>query len=95
MEALARFLFNPHQHDSFSRQAMKLPIVRRTLAQIKVEEAVCVQSMFFYKEPGSHGQAAHQDYYFIAQGYVLRAQLQQIESIPSTRRINICRSARS
>ncbi|WP_419873641.1 phytanoyl-CoA dioxygenase family protein [Candidatus Pristimantibacillus sp. PTI5] len=58
-------LFNPHQHDSFSRQVMKLPIVRGTLAQLMGKEAVCVQSMFFYKEPGSHGQAAHQDYYYI------------------------------
>lgn len=58
-------LFNPHQHDSFSRQVMKLPIVRGTLAQLMGKEAVCVQSMYFYIEPGSHGQAAHQDYYYI------------------------------
>lgn len=58
-------LFNPHQHDSFSRQVMKLPIIRGALAQLMGKEAVCVQSMFFYKEPGSHGQAAHQDYYYI------------------------------
>ncbi|WP_054024583.1 phytanoyl-CoA dioxygenase family protein [Bacillus sp. FJAT-28004] len=64
----ARFssrLFNPHQHDSFSRQVMKLPIVRGALAQLMKKEAVCVQSMFFYKEPGSQGQAAHQDFYYI------------------------------
>lgn len=64
----ARFstrLFNPHHHDSFSRQVMKLPLVRGTLAQLMGKEAVCVQSMYFYKEPGSPGQAAHQDYYYI------------------------------
>ncbi|MCD1257624.1 phytanoyl-CoA dioxygenase family protein [Paenibacillus athensensis] len=58
-------LFNPHKHDSFSRQLMKLPIIRGTLAQLMGREANCVQSMYFYKEPGSPGQAAHQDYYYI------------------------------
>ncbi|MFD2612332.1 phytanoyl-CoA dioxygenase family protein [Paenibacillus gansuensis] len=58
-------LFNPHQHDSFSRQLMKLPVIRGALAQLMGKEAVCVQSMYFYKEPGSPGQAAHQDYYYI------------------------------
>lgn len=58
-------LFNPHLHDGFSRQLMKLPIIRGALAQLMGREANCVQSMFFYKEPGSPGQAAHQDYYYI------------------------------
>lgn len=58
-------LFNPHQRDSFSRQVMKLPVIRGGLAQLMGDEAVCVQSMYFYKEPGSPGQAAHQDYYYI------------------------------
>jgi len=58
-------LFNPHKEDSFSRQLMKLPVIRGALAQLMTKEAVCVQSMYFYKEPGSPGQAAHQDYYYI------------------------------
>ncbi|MFF2091326.1 phytanoyl-CoA dioxygenase family protein [Paenibacillus sp. NPDC058174] len=58
-------LFNPHKHDSFSRQLMKNAIVRGALAQLMGKEAVCVQSMYFYKEPGSPGQASHQDYYYI------------------------------
>jgi len=58
-------LFNPHQHDSFSEQMMKVPVIRGGLAQLMGDEAVCVQSMYFYKEPGSPGQAAHQDYYYI------------------------------
>jgi phytanoyl-CoA hydroxylase len=58
-------LFNPHKHDGFSRQIMKLPVVRGALAQMMGDEAVCVQSMYFYKEPGSPGQAPHQDYYYI------------------------------
>jgi phytanoyl-CoA hydroxylase len=58
-------LFNPHLHDGFSLQMMKLPIVRGALAQILGDEAVGVQSMYFYKDPGTPGQAAHQDYYYI------------------------------
>ncbi len=58
-------LFNPHKHDSFSRQMMKLPVIRGGLAQLMGKEAACVQSMYFYKEPGSPGQASHQDYYYI------------------------------
>ncbi|MBO9610673.1 MAG: phytanoyl-CoA dioxygenase family protein [Paenibacillaceae bacterium] len=58
-------LFNPHVNDSFSRQIMKLPVIRGGLAQLMGKEAVCVQSMYFYKEPGSPGQASHQDYYYI------------------------------
>lgn len=59
-------LFNPHLHDGFSLQMMKLAVVRGALAQLLGgEEAVGVQSMYFYKEPGSPGQAAHQDYYYI------------------------------
>ena len=58
-------LFNPHKHDGFSLQMMKLPVVRGALAQLMGGEAVGVQSMYFYKEPGSPGQAAHQDFYYI------------------------------
>ncbi|GLX66446.1 phytanoyl-CoA dioxygenase family protein [Paenibacillus glycanilyticus] len=58
-------LFNPHKHDSMSRQLMKHQLVRGALAQLMGKKAVCVQSMYFYKEPGSPGQAAHQDYYYI------------------------------
>ncbi|MEK3890496.1 phytanoyl-CoA dioxygenase family protein [Bacillus sp. FSL K6-3431] len=58
-------VFNPHLHDGFSLQMMKLPIVRGVLAQMLGDEAVGIQSMYFYKSPGSPGQAAHQDYYYI------------------------------
>ncbi|MEH6992581.1 phytanoyl-CoA dioxygenase family protein [Neobacillus drentensis] len=58
-------LFNPHLHDGFSLQMMKLPIIRDTLAQLLGDQAVGIQSMYFYKSPGSPGQAAHQDYYYI------------------------------
>lgn len=58
-------VFNPHLHDGFSLQMMKLPIVRGALAQLLGDEAVGIQSMYFYKEPGAKGQAAHQDYYYI------------------------------
>ncbi|HTG68368.1 MAG TPA: phytanoyl-CoA dioxygenase family protein [Candidatus Udaeobacter sp.] len=58
-------VFNPHLKDSFSLQMLKLPIIRGALAQLMGDEAVGVQSMYFFKEPGSKGQAAHQDYEYI------------------------------
>lgn len=58
-------VFNPHLRDSFSLQMMKLPLIRGALAQLMGDEAVGVQSMYFFKEPGSKGQAAHQDYEYI------------------------------
>ncbi|WP_090580702.1 phytanoyl-CoA dioxygenase family protein [Paenibacillus sp. OV219] len=58
-------LFNPHLQDGFAAQMMKLPVIRGTLAQLMGREAVGIQSMFFYKEPGAPGQAAHQDFYYI------------------------------
>lgn len=58
-------VFNPHLHDGFSLQMMKLPVIRGALAQLLGDEAVGVQSMYFYKSPGSPGQAAHQDYFYI------------------------------
>lgn len=58
-------LFNPHRHDGFALQMMKLPVIRGALAQLMGDEACGVQSMYFYKEPGSRGQAAHQDFYYI------------------------------
>jgi phytanoyl-CoA hydroxylase len=58
-------VFNPHLKDSFSLQMMKLPLIRGVLAQLMGNEAVGCQSMYFFKEPGSKGQAAHQDYEYI------------------------------
>ncbi|WP_240633065.1 phytanoyl-CoA dioxygenase family protein [Paenibacillus montanisoli] len=58
-------LFNPHKQDGFSLQMIKLPIIRGALCQLMGDEAVGIQSMYFFKEPGAKGQAAHQDYYYI------------------------------
>jgi phytanoyl-CoA hydroxylase len=58
-------VFCPHQYDSFSLQMMKLPIIRGAVAQLLGDEAMGIQSMYFFKEPGASGQAAHQDYNYI------------------------------
>lgn len=58
-------VFNPHLKDSFSLQMMKLPVIRGALAQLMGDDAVGCQSMYYFKEPGSKGQAAHQDYEYI------------------------------
>jgi phytanoyl-CoA hydroxylase len=61
----ARRLFNPHLHDEFSLELMKLPRVGRILEDLLGAPATGVQSMYFYKVPGTPGQANHQDYEYI------------------------------
>ncbi|WP_135550653.1 phytanoyl-CoA dioxygenase family protein [Paenibacillus cymbidii] len=58
-------IFHPHKNDGFSLQMMKLPVIRGALRQIYGQEALGIQTMYFYKDPGSPGQSAHQDYYYI------------------------------
>jgi len=64
-ERFAKRLFNPHLHDEFALRMMKLPEVGHILSDLLGAEAVGVQSMYFYKVPGTPGQANHQDYYYI------------------------------
>src|SRR4051794_4319284 len=58
-------IFNPHKSDDLSLSFMKLPVIRGALAQLLGDEAVGIQTMYFFKEPGSLGQAPHQDYNYI------------------------------
>jgi phytanoyl-CoA hydroxylase len=61
----SRRLFNPHLHDERSLRLMKLPRVGRILGELLGGAATGVQSMYFYKVPGTPGQANHQDYEYI------------------------------
>lgn len=61
----SRRLFNPHLHDEFSLRLMRLPRVGRILEDLMGAPATGVQSMYFYKVPGTPGQANHQDYEYI------------------------------
>jgi phytanoyl-CoA hydroxylase len=58
-------LFNPHLNDEFALQMMKLPTIASVLRVLLGKPAVGVQSMYFYKTPGTKGQARHQDYFYI------------------------------
>lgn len=58
-------LFQTHQHDALSLKYMKLPRVGRILYDLMGYEPVGIQSMFFFKAPGTPGQAYHQDTNYI------------------------------
>ena len=58
-------LFNPHLHDEFALQMMRLPSISIALRALLGKPAVGLQSMYFYKTPGTKGQARHQDYFYI------------------------------
>jgi ectoine hydroxylase-related dioxygenase (phytanoyl-CoA dioxygenase family) len=48
-----------------SRKYMLHPRLRPTLARLMRDEPLAVQSMFYFKPPGSRGQALHQDNYYL------------------------------
>lgn len=58
-------LFQTHQHDELSMQYMKLPKAGRILEDLIGHEPAGIQSMFFFKAPGTPGQASHQDTNYI------------------------------
>lgn len=58
-------LFQTHQHDKLSMDTMRLPRAGRILHDLLGTEAVGIQSMFFFKAPGTPGQASHQDTNYI------------------------------
>ena len=57
--------FNTHRVDDLSMQAMRLGFARDALWDLMDCEPVGLQSMFFFKAPGTPGQAAHQDTNYI------------------------------
>jgi len=55
----------PHHFDAFSKNMMLHQEVRRVLESLLRKEAVACQSMYYFKPPGSHGQALHQDNFYL------------------------------
>jgi ectoine hydroxylase-related dioxygenase (phytanoyl-CoA dioxygenase family) len=60
----------PHQRIDLSVGALTLrymlePRLGQVLEQLMGEEALAVQSMFYFKPPGSRGQALHQDNFYL------------------------------
>lgn len=57
--------FNTHRVDELSLRYLKLPVVGDVLADLMGYEPAGIQSMFFFKAPGTPGQAYHQDTNYI------------------------------
>ncbi|MBI4551015.1 MAG: phytanoyl-CoA dioxygenase family protein [Candidatus Latescibacteria bacterium] len=57
--------FNTHRIDELSMRYLKLPRAGDALYDLMGYEPVGIQSMFFFKAPGTPGQAYHQDTNYI------------------------------
>jgi phytanoyl-CoA hydroxylase len=55
----------PHRHDEVARRYMLDPRLGAILTDLLGEEPLAAQSMFYWKPPGSRGQALHQDNYYL------------------------------
>jgi len=63
-------MLHPHKHmdkpvGPLSMKYMLHPKLQPMLAALFAEEPVAVQSMFYFKPPGSRGQALHQDNFYL------------------------------
>jgi ectoine hydroxylase-related dioxygenase (phytanoyl-CoA dioxygenase family) len=58
-------VMQPHRFDSVSRKNLVHPAVLFCLKELMQEDVLAAQSMFYYKPPGSRGQAMHQDNFYL------------------------------
>jgi len=58
-------VMHPHRFNETAKQFMLHGKVMDILADLYGEEAIAAQSMFYYKPPGSRGQALHQDNFYL------------------------------
>lgn len=58
-------MMHPHRVDEVFLSFLKHPHVVAILEQLLGQEAVGIQSMFYWKPPGAKGQAFHQDSYYV------------------------------
>ena len=66
-DPLDRFprVMHPHRFDPKSRDLLIDPRFREVLRQLLDDDPLAVQTMFYFKPPGSRGQAFHQDNYYL------------------------------
>lgn len=66
-DPLYRFprVMHPHRFDARARHYLLHPRVRAVLGALFGEEPLAAQSMFYFKPPGSRGQALHQDQFYL------------------------------
>ncbi|MCS7048630.1 MAG: phytanoyl-CoA dioxygenase family protein [Verrucomicrobiae bacterium] len=55
----------PHRFDALSKRMLLHPRVHVILRQLLNDEPIAAQSMFYFKAPGSRGQALHQDNFYL------------------------------
>ncbi|GAA4846945.1 phytanoyl-CoA dioxygenase family protein [Paenibacillus vulneris] len=58
-------VMHPHRFNETAKQYMLHKPVMEVLADLFEEPALAAQSMFYYKPPGSRGQALHQDNFYL------------------------------
>jgi phytanoyl-CoA hydroxylase len=58
-------VMHPHRFDPVSRRYLLDSRIRNVLVGLLGEEPIAAQSMFYYKPPGSRGQAFHQDNFYL------------------------------
>ena len=58
-------MMHPHRIDDVFMKHLKHPGVSRIVQALLDQEAVDIQSMFYWKPPGAMGQAFHQDSFFV------------------------------
>jgi phytanoyl-CoA hydroxylase len=66
-EPLAKYprIMQPHRHDETSRNWLLDPRLDTWMTALLGESPYAVQTMFYFKPPGSRGQALHQDQFFL------------------------------
>ena len=66
-DPLARYprVMHPHRFNDIAKQYMLHAPVLDVLRDLYEEEPLAAQSMFYYKPPGSRGQALHQDNFYL------------------------------
>jgi ectoine hydroxylase-related dioxygenase (phytanoyl-CoA dioxygenase family) len=58
-------IIHPHRFDPVSRRNLVHQGVMTCLQELMQDEMLAAQSMFYYKPPGSRGQAMHQDNFYL------------------------------
>ncbi|MFM8715569.1 MAG: phytanoyl-CoA dioxygenase family protein, partial [Spartobacteria bacterium] len=58
-------VMHPHRFDALSRRNLVHPGVMTCLQELMQDDVLAAQSMFYYKPPGSRGQAMHQDNFYL------------------------------
>ncbi|MEC0230120.1 phytanoyl-CoA dioxygenase family protein [Paenibacillus alba] len=58
-------VMHPHRFSETAKSYMLHQPIMEVLADLYEEEALAAQSMFYYKPPGSRGQALHQDNFYL------------------------------